>query len=335
MDVVMPGHERHRGTPARPARGSRGEGAHPFDAGRPALRPGGLCGRARAATSSRKRRTPSSSRPCGRWRRQPLPPPGARRPNGGRRGTRAGGAEADPLSDREREVLRLLALGHTNQEIAKLLFISVRTAESHRAHIMQKLRPRDPSRARPLCTRPRAIGRYRGLKPLPGLGLRIARSARRRARAHRPQRSRPARRDRIESSSATSGRSSPRARAGAAGRRARRVGGRLAPVPAHERACLALEHELSRVDVRERRDAEARLADQLREHAAGAEGDERAEDLVLHDARRGARRCRCASAGRARARRSARRPRGPRLASGGRGRRRRVSVLCAPGDARS
>lgn len=49
-------------------------------------------------------------------------------------------AEEDPLSDREREVLRLLALGHTNQEIAKQLFISVRTAETHRAHVMQKLR---------------------------------------------------------------------------------------------------------------------------------------------------------------------------------------------------
>ena len=49
-------------------------------------------------------------------------------------------AEADPLSEREREVLRLLALGHTNQEIAEQLYISVRTAESHRAHIMQKLR---------------------------------------------------------------------------------------------------------------------------------------------------------------------------------------------------
>ena len=48
-------------------------------------------------------------------------------------------AEADPLSDREREVLSLLALGHTNQEIAKQLFISVRTAETHRAHIMRKL----------------------------------------------------------------------------------------------------------------------------------------------------------------------------------------------------
>jgi DNA-binding NarL/FixJ family response regulator len=49
-------------------------------------------------------------------------------------------AAADPLSDREREILRLLALGHTNQEIASMLYISVRTAETHRAHIMQKLR---------------------------------------------------------------------------------------------------------------------------------------------------------------------------------------------------
>jgi DNA-binding NarL/FixJ family response regulator len=49
-------------------------------------------------------------------------------------------ADADPLSDREHDVLRLLALGHTNQEIAKQLYISVRTAETHRAHIMQKLR---------------------------------------------------------------------------------------------------------------------------------------------------------------------------------------------------
>jgi DNA-binding NarL/FixJ family response regulator len=49
-------------------------------------------------------------------------------------------AESDPLSEREREVLRLLALGHTNQEVARRLYISVRTAETHRAHIMQKLR---------------------------------------------------------------------------------------------------------------------------------------------------------------------------------------------------
>jgi DNA-binding CsgD family transcriptional regulator len=48
-------------------------------------------------------------------------------------------AGASPLTQREREVLRLLALGHTNQEIAKQLYISVRTAETHRSHIMRKL----------------------------------------------------------------------------------------------------------------------------------------------------------------------------------------------------
>jgi two-component system response regulator NreC len=46
----------------------------------------------------------------------------------------------DELSPRERDVLRLLALGHTNQEIAQELYVSVRTVESHRAHIMTKLR---------------------------------------------------------------------------------------------------------------------------------------------------------------------------------------------------
>jgi two-component system, NarL family, response regulator NreC len=46
----------------------------------------------------------------------------------------------DPLSDREREVLSLLALGYTNQEIADRLVVSVRTVEAHRAHILTKLR---------------------------------------------------------------------------------------------------------------------------------------------------------------------------------------------------
>jgi two-component system response regulator NreC len=44
----------------------------------------------------------------------------------------------DDLSVREMEVLRLIALGHTNAEIASQLFLSVRTVESHRAHIQQK-----------------------------------------------------------------------------------------------------------------------------------------------------------------------------------------------------
>jgi two-component system response regulator NreC len=46
----------------------------------------------------------------------------------------------DDLSEREVEVLRLVALGHTNTEIASQLYLSVRTVESHRAHIQQKLR---------------------------------------------------------------------------------------------------------------------------------------------------------------------------------------------------
>jgi two-component system, NarL family, response regulator NreC len=46
----------------------------------------------------------------------------------------------DDLSEREVEVLRLIALGHTNAEIAGQLYLSVRTVESHRAHIQQKLR---------------------------------------------------------------------------------------------------------------------------------------------------------------------------------------------------
>jgi two-component system, NarL family, response regulator NreC len=43
------------------------------------------------------------------------------------------------LTDRELDVLRLIALGHTNNEIAQQLFLSVRTIETHRAHIQQKL----------------------------------------------------------------------------------------------------------------------------------------------------------------------------------------------------
>jgi len=45
----------------------------------------------------------------------------------------------DDLTEREVGVLRLIALGHTNAEIARELFLSVRTVESHRAHIQQKL----------------------------------------------------------------------------------------------------------------------------------------------------------------------------------------------------
>lgn len=49
------------------------------------------------------------------------------------------GSNGDELSERERDVLRLIALGHTNAEVAEQLYISIRTVESHRAHIQQKL----------------------------------------------------------------------------------------------------------------------------------------------------------------------------------------------------
>jgi two-component system response regulator NreC len=45
----------------------------------------------------------------------------------------------DGLSEREAEVLTLIALGHTNAEIASELFLSIRTVETHRSHIQQKL----------------------------------------------------------------------------------------------------------------------------------------------------------------------------------------------------
>jgi DNA-binding NarL/FixJ family response regulator len=45
----------------------------------------------------------------------------------------------DALSERERDVVHLLALGYTNQEIGKQLCISVRTVDTHRAHVMRKL----------------------------------------------------------------------------------------------------------------------------------------------------------------------------------------------------
>ncbi|WP_377266838.1 response regulator [Peterkaempfera sp. SMS 1(5)a] len=53
--------------------------------------------------------------------------------------TGEGADGTDPLTGREVEVLSLLALGHTNQEIARRLYVSVRTVETHRARIRDKL----------------------------------------------------------------------------------------------------------------------------------------------------------------------------------------------------
>ncbi len=48
----------------------------------------------------------------------------------------------DELSGRELDVLRMIALGHTNAEIAAQLYLSVRTVETHRSNIQRKLRLR-------------------------------------------------------------------------------------------------------------------------------------------------------------------------------------------------
>jgi len=55
------------------------------------------------------------------------------------------GAEAqpDPLTPRERQVLQLVAEGKTSKEIAALLELSVRTVETYRSQIMDKLKIRD------------------------------------------------------------------------------------------------------------------------------------------------------------------------------------------------
>ena len=49
------------------------------------------------------------------------------------------GAATNPLTEREQEVLQLVAEGHTSSAIAQILSISVKTVEKHRANIMTKL----------------------------------------------------------------------------------------------------------------------------------------------------------------------------------------------------
>ena len=58
---------------------------------------------------------------------------------GARLPARAPAGPPDDLTEREVEVLRLIALGYTNAEIGEQLYLCVRTVESHRAHIQQKL----------------------------------------------------------------------------------------------------------------------------------------------------------------------------------------------------
>ncbi|MFI1373827.1 response regulator [Streptomyces longwoodensis] len=56
---------------------------------------------------------------------------------------RGDGVPARPITEREEEILKLVAEGHTSKEIGELLFISVKTVERHRANLLQKLGMRD------------------------------------------------------------------------------------------------------------------------------------------------------------------------------------------------
>ncbi|MDH2424270.1 response regulator transcription factor [Sphaerisporangium sp. TRM90804] len=56
---------------------------------------------------------------------------------------REGGVPVKAITDREEEILKLVAEGHSSQEIADMLFISVKTVERHRANLLQKLGMRD------------------------------------------------------------------------------------------------------------------------------------------------------------------------------------------------
>ena len=106
-----------------------------------ALRPGPR------ATCSSPSPTGTSSQACRaamRGRALPLPgrdqgpDPQLPRP---RPGGRAVPAKA--ITEREEEILKLVAEGHTSQEIADMLFISVKTVERHRANLLQKLGLKD------------------------------------------------------------------------------------------------------------------------------------------------------------------------------------------------
>ena len=138
LDLNMPGEPSLEAIPQnrRAVAGDRDRRAH--DAAGPQLRARGAAlrrarlraqgGRRRRArrrpSSSRARAAPTSTRELGARMAAEPPPSGP----------------PDGLTERELEVLRMIALGHTNTEIAAQLYLSVRTVESHRAHIQQKIR---------------------------------------------------------------------------------------------------------------------------------------------------------------------------------------------------
>jgi DNA-binding NarL/FixJ family response regulator len=73
------------------------------------------------------------------------------------RGGRGGTPETQGLSERELEVLQLLASGHTNDDIATALFISEKTVKSHLSSIFRKLRVSNRTQAASKAIRERLV----------------------------------------------------------------------------------------------------------------------------------------------------------------------------------
>ena len=139
-------------TRSRNSKGLAGvEGAGRLLLGRPQLGAAGAgCGSRRACPQARIRRGAGRRHPAGGGRRRYVDPDlGAKLVVPDR------SAALEPPSERERDVLQLLALGYTNQEIGRKRFIPVRTVDTHRAHIMRKLGSRHAPRR---CCSPSRTG---------------------------------------------------------------------------------------------------------------------------------------------------------------------------------
>ena len=145
LDLNMPGEPSLPAIPRDRRRSRRTRRRRADDAGGPGVRARGAAGRGARLRAQGGRRRRAGRRRCAR---RPRAAPTCNPQLGARLAAEPPSRPGPPddLTEREVEVLRLIALGHTNTEIAEQLFLSVRTVESHRAHIQQKLgAPRAPS----------------------------------------------------------------------------------------------------------------------------------------------------------------------------------------------
>ena len=169
MDLNMPGCDGVAATGASPP-STRAPASSSSPPTPTTNRSSARCRRARSATSPRTRPGPRSAAPCTpprRARRYSIPasssgccpPPPARRGAGAAAPGVPGAAGADDeLTPREAEVLRLIAAGQSNREIARTLFVSEATVKTHVNRIFAKTGSRDRAQADPLRLHPRLRG---------------------------------------------------------------------------------------------------------------------------------------------------------------------------------